>query len=204
MHIIGASGHAKVIIDVLLELGQQINGIWDENPEVISCLGYSISGNFNAFKEVNPSQVIIAIGNNSIRKMLASQLTDNTAMVIHPKSTISRFAKIGFGTVIMANATINAGASIGKYAIINTNSSVDHDCFIDDFVHISPKAGLGGGVKVGEGTHIGLGASVIHGISIGKWATIGAGAVIVKDVPDYAVVVGNPGRIIKYNKNLEA
>ena len=54
-------------------------------------------------------------------------------------------------------------------------------------------------VFVGEGTHIGINATVIQGIKIGKWATIGAGSVVIKDIPDYAVVVGNPGKIIKYN-----
>jgi acetyltransferase EpsM len=51
---------------------------------------------------------------------------------------------------------------------------------------------------VGEGTQVGTGASIIPGVKIGKWASIGAGAVIVEDVPDFAVVVGNPGKIIKY------
>jgi len=58
---------------------------------------------------------------------------------------------------------------------------------------------LAGNVEVGEGTHVGIGASVIQGVKIGKWATIGAGAVVIKDVPDFAVVVGSPARIIKYN-----
>jgi acetyltransferase EpsM len=50
---------------------------------------------------------------------------------------------------------------------------------------------------VGEGSQVGIGATVIQGIKIGKWSVIGAGAVIISDVPDYSVVVGNPGRIIK-------
>jgi acetyltransferase EpsM len=70
-----------------------------------------------------------------------------------------------------------------------------------DFVHISPGASLAGNVSVGEGTHIGIGSSIIQGVSIGKWVTIGAGTVIISDVPDHAVVVGVPGKIIKYNKD---
>jgi len=62
---------------------------------------------------------------------------------------------------------------------------------------------LAGNVTVGEGSHVGIGASVIQGVTIGKWATIGAGSVIIKDVPDFATVVGNPGRIIKINKNIQ-
>lgn len=56
---------------------------------------------------------------------------------------------------------------------------------------------MAGHVEVGEGSHIGIGVSIIQGIKIGKWCTIGAGAVIIKDVPDGATVVGNPGKIIK-------
>jgi acetyltransferase-like isoleucine patch superfamily enzyme len=58
---------------------------------------------------------------------------------------------------------------------------------------------LAGNVTVGEGSHVGIGASVIQGVVIGKWTVIGAGAVVLNDVPDYAVVVGNPGKIIKVN-----
>jgi len=54
-----------------------------------------------------------------------------------------------------------------------------------------------------EGPHVGAGAVVIPNIIIGKWVTIGAGAVIIKDIPDFAVVVGNPGRVIKINSELE-
>ena len=56
---------------------------------------------------------------------------------------------------------------------------------------------MAGHVEVGEGSHIGIGVSIIQGIKIGKWCTIGAGTVIIKDVPDGATVVGNPGKIIK-------
>lgn len=202
MHIIGAGGHAKVVLDILLESKQHITGIWDENSELLSLLGYPINGNFREFKQLLSDQTIIAIGNNLVRKQLATQLQHNTAKAIHPKSVVSNFAKIGIGTMIMANVTVNAGTSIGEYVILNTNASIDHDCMIENFVHVSPQVGLGGNVKVGEGSHIGIGASIIQGIKIGRWAVIGAGAVIIRDVPDYAVVVGNPGRIIKYNKIL--
>lgn len=98
----------------------------------------------------------------------------------------------------MMNALINASVTIGMHCIINSGAIVEHDCKIADFVHICPGAKLAGGVEIGEGTMVGLGSNVIQGIKIGKWVTIGAGAVIIQDIPDYAVVVGNPGKIIKY------
>jgi carbonic anhydrase/acetyltransferase-like protein (isoleucine patch superfamily) len=77
---------------------------------------------------------------------------------------------------------------------------VSHHCELEDFSFMGPNAVLGGKVKVGEGAFIGIGASIIPGIKIGKWSVIGAGSVIIKDVPDYATVVGNPGRIIKIKR----
>lgn len=89
-------------------------------------------------------------------------------------------------------------AQIGRHYIINTGAVVEHDCKLADFIHVYPNASLAGNVSVGVGTHIGIGATVIQGIKIGQWATIGAGAVIIEDVPDFAVVVGVPGKTIRY------
>ncbi len=200
MHIIGASGHAKVIIDILQENMISVEGIWDEKPDLKIFRGYDVSGNFNDFCKVKTDEVIIAIGNNAIRKQVASELLyGNRAVAIHPRSNISRTVKIEEGTVIMAAVSINSDVCVGKYVIINTAASVDHDCKIGDYVHISPGVSLAGDVLVGTGTQVGIGSCVIQGIRIGKWAVIGAGTVVIRDVPDYAVVVGNPGKIIKYN-----
>lgn len=198
MHIIGAGGHAKVIADIVSLLQIQIDGIWVEEITISSFLSYPIR-ELKDFNAEGNNQFLVAIGNNSARKRIAESLVKTTSLAIHPSSIVAESAILGKGTVCMANSSINADATIGEHVIINTNASVDHDCKIANFVHISPQVGLAGAVEVGEGTHIGIGASVIQGVKIGKWATIGAGAVIITDVPDYAVVVGNPGKVIKYN-----
>jgi sugar O-acyltransferase (sialic acid O-acetyltransferase NeuD family) len=198
MHIIGAGGHAKVIVDIINLIPLQIEGVWVENNTDKLFLSYSL-GDLKSFKLKKNGEFIIAIGNNYARKRIANDLEHTNVIAIHPSSSAANSATIGVGSVLMANASLNAHATIGEHVIINTNASVDHDCKIANFVHISPQVGLAGNVEVGEGTHIGIGACVIQDIKIGKWATIGAGAVIIKDVPDYAVVVGNPGKVIKYN-----
>ena len=193
--VIGAGGHAKVIIELIEESGDIIKEIVDNNPELTEWMGYSIIQ-----MQQSDCPIIIAIGNNRIRKRIAMESKNNFGKAIHTKSNISKRCFIADGTVVMAGVSINSEVAIGKHCIINTNASVDHECLIADFVHIGPNATLGGNVTVGEGTHIGLGSSVIQGISIGKWVVIGAGTVIIEDVPDFAVVVGVPGKVIKYNK----
>ena len=100
----------------------------------------------------------------------------------------------------MAGAVINASVKIGKHCIINTNAVVEHDCILEDYVHVSPSATISGHVKIEEGTHIGASAVVIPSIEIGRWVTVGAGAVVIKNIPDYAIVAGNPAKIIKYKE----
>lgn len=200
MHIIGANGHAKVIIDIITLNITKISGIWDDNRTIKTLNNFPVNGSIEDFKQLNTDQFVLAIGNNSIRKKIAQKLLQTKLLILHPTSAIASSVVLGGGTVLMANTSINANANIGEHVIINTNASVDHDCKIANFAHLSPQVGIAGNVEIGEGTHVGIGASIIQGIKIGKWATIGAGAVIIRDVPDYAVVVGNPGKIIKYNQ----
>ncbi len=193
MNLYGASGHAKVIIDILKRSKIEISKIYDDDINIKNILGFDVT----SFKRLDKNDsFIISIGNNKIRKSISRKLNAGYGQAIHPSSIIDPTVTIQDGTVVMAGTVINSSVEIGKHCIINTSASIDHDCVIDDFVHISPKAILCGGVKAGEGTHIGAGAVVIPGVIVGKWCTIGAGAVIIKDVPDGVTVVGNPGRIV--------
>ncbi|HEY6143551.1 MAG TPA: acetyltransferase [Flavobacterium sp.] len=202
MILFGASGHGKVIIDAVQSKGlKSVDKVIDDNPKVDLLLGIPVLSS----NEVNlkPSdEVIIAVGNNKTRQNIANRLNVNFSTVIHPKAIVANSVKIGKGTVVLANAVINADAIIQEHCIVNSSAVIEHDCKLSSFVHVSPNAALAGNVHVGEGTHIGISATVIQGISIGKWVTIGAGAVIIDDIPDYAVVVGSPGKIIKFNPEI--
>ncbi|RTY86006.1 acetyltransferase [Flavobacterium sp. RSP15] len=203
MYLYGASGHCKVIIDTIASTQQlTINGIVDDHPNQDELYGIPVF-NTKEFETFSDKNIIVSVGDNGTRKKIVTHLAAAYPIAVHAKAVVSAHATVGGGTVIMAAAVINPDAFIGQHCIINTAAIIEHECKIGDFVHVSPNAALAGGVTVGEGTHIGMGAIVIQGIKIGKWATIGAGAVVISDVPDYAVVVGNPGKIIKYNREHE-
>lgn len=199
MYLFGGNGHCKVIVDIIKKSNEySIEGIFDDNPK------FNIIFDIPVFKTKAldffiDKQLIISIGSNVIRKKISKKVSAIYVKAIHPNAVVSYDVKISEGTVIMAGAILNASVTIGKHCIVNTGAVIDHDCTIHDFVHISPNSSLAGNVVVGEGTQIGIGASVIQGIKIGKWVTIGAGTVIIDDVPDFAVIVGNPGKVIKYN-----
>ncbi|MDO6390246.1 acetyltransferase [Pontibacter sp. BT731] len=196
MYLYGASGHAKVIIDILRDMGIPVLGAFDKNPSIKEISGIPVIG--AEIEQELEQPVIISIGDNSIRRRVAEKKLDVAfGKAFHPSAIISPSATIAEGAVVMQGAIIQADAQIGRHAIINTGASIDHDCQIGDYAHISPGAVLSGNVQVGEGTHIGAGAVVIPNLKIGKWCKIGAGAVVIRDLPDSVTAVGNPARIIK-------
>lgn len=196
MYLYGASGHAKVIIDMMNASGIKVDAMFDDDKDINELMSIPVHHRWNG-----ESPVVVSIGNNETRKQIAEKLSCEFATIIHPSSIISPTVLIDHGTVVMQGSIIQSGAKIGKHCIINTGASIDHECIIEDYVHISPKATLCGNVHIGEGAWIGAGAVVIPGVRIGRWSTIGAGSVVVCDVPEGAVAFGNPCRIRSYARH---
>lgn len=201
--IIGYSGHAYVIIDILLSAGRLVTAYCDasekeKNPYHLQYLGKESE----AINELKNFDFFACIGHNGIREKVHNQMSSllfDPINAIHPSAIISPSVKIGDGVMIAANATINPLAELGRGVICNTSSSIDHECIIGDFAHIAPGAVLCGNVRVGKSTFVGANAVIRQGITIGNNVMIGAGTVIVKDIPDNATVVGNPQRILVKN-----
>lgn len=203
----GASGHALVVADILRLSGQyEVVGMLDDVN--ISRHGTKMgdttilggSEQFDNLKRNGTTHLIVAIGDCSVRKRLATTAVSNgfhLATAIHLRATVARDALIGAGTVIAAGAVVNPGVQIGTSCIINTNASVDHECVVGDAVHIGPGATLGGRVTVGTGAWVAIGATVLDRIHIGEESTIGAGAVVTKDIPDRVVAYGVPCKVIR-------
>lgn len=190
MVLYGASGHAKVVIEVLEANNITLDYIVDDNCSIYELLGYPVKHQSSDFDEV-----IIAVGSCQDRKKIAERITAKKYLSIaHPSAIISPRATVNDGTVIMQGAIVQSCANIGCHCILNTGSFVGHDVKLSDFVHVAPRATITGNVEVGECSWIGAGAVVRQGIKIGANCMIGAGAIVVKDVPDGMTVVGNPAK----------
>lgn len=200
LFIFGASGHGKVIAELVINNGCKIAAMIDDAPKTTNFGFTPIIHTRSMLQPQHDVNLIIAIGNNTIRKKVCLKFSEyNFFTVVHKSAIVSPSVSLGLGTVVMLQAIINADATIGNHVIINTGALIEHDCIIEDYVHISPNVTLSGNVSVGQGSHIGSGAIVIPGIKIGKWCTIGAGTVVINDIPDGATAIGNPAKIIKLN-----
>lgn len=120
---------------------------------------------------------------------------------------------IGKNTTIGANAFIEKGVRLGNNVKVKNNIALYTGVTCEDDVFLGPNCVFTNVINprsfierkhefrdtiIRRGATIGANATVICGHNIGKYAMIGAGAVITKDVPDYALVVGNPASIIGY------
>jgi sugar O-acyltransferase (sialic acid O-acetyltransferase NeuD family) len=206
--IIGASGHARVCLEIFEAQGRKVLGFYDDDVSLVGTIlhGYKILGNVADLipKLINGNnEFIVAIGNNADRRNIMNLLKNNCPKkpvnAIHPSAIISKRTEIGVGNFIAAGVIINTGTILGDNVIINTGATIDHDNKIEDFAQISPGCNLAGNVTVKEGVFIGTGAIVIPGKKIGCYAIIGAGAVVIDDIPPHSTAVGVPARVIKQN-----
>lgn len=187
--ILGASGHAHVIADIVTACGDTVEAFLDDNASI-----EGVAGPISDYKKYEDCVFIIGIGNADVRRKL-STLPVEWYTAIHPTSVISSSATIDEGSVIMPNAVINSNSRIGKHCIINTGAIAEHDNVIGDFAHISVGAKLGGTVSVGESTWIGIGAVVKNNVSVCGGCMIGAGAVVVEDIKEPGTYIGIPANI---------
>lgn len=210
--VIGAGGHAKVVVDLLLEMGEEVLGLTDIDSarHGTQVLGISVIGGDEVLQGFAVADVYLALGIGAAGNDLCGALKSRHTIALHLQeqgytfpalvhldAIIGRGCDIEEGAQVMAGAVVQAESQIGAFAIVNSRASVDHDCRIGAGAHIAPGAVLGGGVEVGTGAYVGLGASVIHGVHIGAEALIGAGAVVLEDVASGAHVAGVPAKGMK-------
>jgi sugar O-acyltransferase (sialic acid O-acetyltransferase NeuD family) len=195
--VIGAGGHAKMVISTALAAGFEIDQVLDDNPQRWgqAILGATIIGPVAKVGEFQSRPAVIAIGDGVVRQRIAGTLDLKWATVTHPFAYVDPSAVLGPGTVVAAGAVVQPGAVVGKHCVINTAASIDHDCRLGDFVTTGPGVHLAGGVAVGDGALLGVGACAKPYCRIGARTIVGAGAAVVSDLPDDVVAYGVPARV---------
>jgi len=204
--IVGAGGHGRVVLDTLRIAGQYTPvGFIDADPTLAGTriAGLPVLGPINTLPKLRQQKIkyaIVAIGDNHSRGSYGKVLREHgfeLISAVHPRAVVSPTAAIGANCLIAAGAVVGTDARIAESCIINTGAIVEHECEIEQAAHLCPGAALAGRVRIRAQAFVGLGARIIQCITVGQNATVGAGAVVIRDVPDYATVVGVPARTIK-------
>ena len=200
--VVGAGGHAAVVIDAL-----RLGGIYravcvteastDRTGDPV--LGVAVDGCDDSARQLRDRGIthfVLGVGavlDNQRRGRLFERYISfgfEPATVVHPGACVAESASIGAGSVVLAGAIVNALARVGRNAILNTGSVVEHDCLLGDHVFIAPRACLGGCVSVGDEGFVGLGAIALPWVQIATRAVVGAGALVLGDVRSNETVMG--------------
>lgn len=202
--ILGCGGHAKVVAEIAEFNSYDITFFDDEWPNLSKFEHWCVSGDTNLLLTIAKDfdLVVVAIGHNYTRYTKQLELTSaggKFGILAHPKSVISKYARIKDGTVIMANAVVQPFSEIGESSIINTSSIIEHDCNLAYGVHVSPNSSIAGGVKIGKNSWIGIGSQVKQLVRVGNNTIIGAGSTVLSDIPSNVTAVGSPAKVIKLN-----
>jgi sugar O-acyltransferase (sialic acid O-acetyltransferase NeuD family) len=201
--VIGAGGHARVVIAALLIAKRNVLGCTGlAVPETDP--GVPFLGNDESLANQGPSRIELANGLGSVGRVTHRRATFEAlkrqgyefVTIVHSAAIVMKDAVLGEGVQIMAGAIVQPGCLVSDNVLINTGAIVDHDCRIGAHSHIATGARLSGGVQVELEAHIGAGATVVQGCRIGRGAVVGAGAVVIRDVAANEVVVGVPARAI--------
>ena len=200
--LIGYSGHAFIIADILLKMGRTVTYYCekqekDQNPYDLDYLGNEYEP--DVLQKLQQYDYALAVGDNKLREKLFAMLSAKLYRpinAIHPGATISEKVSMGKGVMIAAGSVINPTADIGDGVICNTACIIEHECRIGEFSHIAPSAVLLGKVAIGKSCLVGGSAVIKPGLTIGNHVTIGAGSVVLENIPDGATVAGNPARKI--------
>lgn len=204
--LLGAGGHAKVVLDLLRLLDYHVLGVCD--PEMVArgisqWRGLPVLGTDEAVMQYSPESITLANGLGSVpgqqlkRRRLHERFTNlgyYFVTLVHPSVILGSDVELGRGVQVMAGVIVQADTIVGDNVILNTGSRIDHDGLVGDHVHVAPGAVVSGNVAISEGCHIGPASVVIQSIKLAKDSVVGAGTTVLYDLPENCQLTGQPPR----------
>lgn len=169
--IYGTGGHALTVEELARKEGYEVAAFFDDHIKEDQLYRERQVVKYDAaFNRQQP--VVIAIGNNKIRKKIATAVTHACCTLKDSSVLLSTDVHLGEGTVIMPGVIVQAGVRVGEHVIINIGAAIDHEVVIGDFAHIGAKCYIGGAAVIGEGANIGAGTVIMRNVVIEPWAEI--------------------------------
>ena len=201
---IGGRSLARLCYNIIKKLGHEVPLIYDRTKGLTppwDCVVFDDEESISKHARTCES-FLVCIGDEYgyARVRYSRQLRDlglTPISAIHSSAIICDDTRLGEGLQALPGSIVNDFADVGDFCILNTNCTVGHECTLGVGIHIMSSATLCGLVRVGDYSTIGSNATILPRITIGTNCYVGAGAVVTKDVPDNAVVVGIPAKIIR-------
>jgi sugar O-acyltransferase (sialic acid O-acetyltransferase NeuD family) len=199
--LIGGGGFALEIYSYLFdEIAKQaiknikIKGVLDKTSDCELCIKHpeiKYLGDINSYTPIKEDVALIAIGNASGRRNLASQIKNLSLPLysfIHSSACISSTAQIGKGVFIGPHCIVSAHSSICNNVALNVYCGVGHGATINQHSVMSPYSVINGDCELGEAVFLGSRVTLYPKIKIGSFSLIDSGCILREDIKEFSLV----------------
>ncbi|MBS2038493.1 acetyltransferase [bacterium] len=204
--ILGSGAHGIDILDTLLLSGEAYKplGFLDDRPATPEVHGYPVLGPLHQASALDPEiRFVSAIGSSTgyrSKPALFQSLglaRERFISLVHPTASVSQWAQLGLGSVVLQHCTLSAGCRVGDQVVILPACRISHDCQVEDFNILATGVILCGHVQVEPNCYLGAGALVRERLRLGEGCLVGMGSVVIGSLEPGQRVAGNPARPLK-------
>ena len=200
--LLGAGGHAMVVVDAVRSVGAEVIGYVDpaESEYLWDIPWLGSDSEFLSEDRPTMQDLVLGIGLLSVRRALITEFAGGPyrfPALVHARAYVADSVSLGHGVQVMAGAVVQPFSQISDHAILNTRTVVEHECHVGENSHVAPGAVLLGNVKVASDVLIGGASVVLQGVRLGEGSVVGAGAAVIEDVEAGVVVMGVPARAVQ-------
>ena len=204
--VFGGPGGGEIVAQSILRAErmnselQFVGYLNDHLPVGHGLLGGAVLGGFGDWKALPEETVFVAPLHKAkamperLQRLRALAPGRRWATVVDPAAVVAESATLSDGCMVGPFAVVGPSCELGPHVACWPAAQVGHDAALSAFVFVGRGAVISGYCRIGSGAYIGTGAVVREHCVVGAFAIVGAGAVVVSDVPEGAVVVGNPAR----------
>ena len=207
--IIGSGGQGANIASIAVDSGIIVDSFIEEVFSKKEYLGFRVYNSFDHIKDTKKFNFAIGLGENFQRQQLYNKLHKrfpemNFPVLKHPSASISSFASLEIGSIIMPNTVVGSKASVGRFCILGNQSCLGHDSIMSDFSSLGPGSITGGSVHIGKRCVIAMRATIKQGIEIQDDTILGSSSYLNKNLPKNIVAYGVPAKKIRAREKEES
>lgn len=200
--ILGAGGHALSVAETAHSAGYVVHFFVDPDSPGRHLLGIPVVAEVPPEFLASEGCFAVAVGDNAVRQHVveAFQTRFTRAVfpaLIHESASVSTYARIGEGSVVLQGAIVGSASEVGAFCILNSGAVLDHASRMGTYSSLAPRAVAGGNVTIGVRSAISIGATIRHATSIGNDTVVGANSYVNKDLPSLVVAYGSPARLVR-------
>lgn len=176
--------------------------LWEERGKDKIIMGKKVLP--MSYADPDKHRITIGVADIALRQKSLTQLPANIEYItlIHPSVQISKWVKVGMGSIITAGCILTCDIEIGPFSQLNVNTTICHDNVIGDFFTTAPSVNINGNCRIESNVYFGCGSATKQGVNVCSNVIIGMGAMVINDITEPGTYIGIPARKLVKEENI--